>query len=148
MGKGAQAFGIAGTLLGGGMSSIRAAIKYFNWELPAWIEIVAGFGGLLLFAIGLPFLLEVFLQWLGTPLPSNSPWPGTMVYSIICFALIVAAGYLPTRISPRASSLKTRWEPALTESFFLHIHAFELGKRSSIKVKIVATEQGAEVARL
>lgn len=145
MAAGLQAFGIASALLGGGMTAIRAALRRFNYELPAWVDVASGIGGLLLLAVGLPLLLGLFLDWLGVPLPANSPWPSTIVYSVICAALIFAAGYLPARIPPRAFALKTNWEPALAESLLLSLDS--LSRIKSVKIKVIATKHGLPSAQ-
>lgn len=144
----AQVVGIAGVVLGGAVNGVRTAAKRLDWEFPAWLDLVLGGFSLLLIAVGLLLLLRWFLAVFGIQLPENSPWPETLLYSVICAALIFTAGYLPARIEPRTSGYKTEWEPAIAESFFLHLEAFESGKQSTDKIKIVATEQGIRIARL
>jgi len=130
------------------MTAVRAAAKRLDYELPPWVDISSGIGGLALVAIGLLALFRSFLVLIGAPLPADSPWPGTLVYSAVCIALIFAAGYLPARIPSFASSHKTEWEPPLAESFFLYFASFESGRSSTFKVKIVASKEGTKIARL
>ena len=145
---GPQSLGLLAGVLGVGMNGARAAAKRYNWPVPGSIEVIAEIGSLALIAIALVLLLRTFLTFVGTPLPTNSPWPGTLLYCFISVALILAAGYLPERIPSKASVYKTDWEPPLAESFFLYQACFESGKLSNFKVKIIATKQGMTIARL
>ena len=127
------------------MSGARALGKRYNYEFPAWIDVATGIGSLGLLAIGLFILLRSFLQILGIELPSNSPWPGTLLYSIICITLIWTAGYLPAPISVKQSS-PAKWQPALAESLFLHLDTLREGVNSDT-IKIVASKGGLITAR-
>jgi hypothetical protein len=126
------------------------AAKRLNRELPAWVDVSCGVGGLALIAIALMLLLRTFLDWIGVPVLADSPWPATFLYAAISVALILAAGYLPARLSasPAASSRKTHWEPALAESFLSHLDNLQAPSTPRLKVKVLATNQGKSPAEL
>jgi hypothetical protein len=144
----AQTIGIVGVALGTAMNLVRTAANRRRWNFPAWLDDGLGIVGILLIAVCLTLLLRSFVELFGAALPPDSPWPATLLYCVVSASLIFAAGYLPYRVSPRVSAYKTEWEPAIAESFYLHLGDFEAGKNSTIRVKIVATEQGTLTARL
>jgi hypothetical protein len=148
MGSTAQTIGFVGLILGAGMTSVRIAANRFGWNFPAWLDYTLGVVGILLIAVCVTLLLQWFVALFGAELPANSPWPATLLYAVVSGALIFATGYLPAHVAPRTSEYKTEWQPAIAESFFLHLDSFEAGKQSTVKVKIVATKQGESTARL
>jgi hypothetical protein len=142
-----QSIGVASAILGGGMTGVRAAAKRLNLELPAWVDVGSGIAGLALIGVGLLLLFRSFFTLVGVPLPADSPWPTAVVYSVISFALIFAAGYLPARFSGGESGRKTTWEAPLAESLLTHFDNLNLiGDRPRLNVKVIATEQGKSVA--
>lgn len=98
------AAGLVLTFIGGGMELIRPALPRWNIKIPAMLDTILGFGGLVCIAIGLYLAWGLLAQYVrfGPAIGalSESPWPSAVVFSVLIVSIVWAVIKLPPTFAP------------------------------------------------